>query len=243
MRQIHSAKVREVDTGSASLRGTMLSAAAISRVNTRFGRHVLIILPYIFCKISRYVPRYSVAVPRYTARILCLLSKLEVLSVIPIVGVFLRSATKRILCLLSKLEVLSVIPIVGVFLRSATKHETREVMAIAQATCRLFTFHQLVTCSMKGAATTTGSPRPSLPAAERNAIIAGLIRSLSVKGINCRPTTGTIFEIIQDIININGLTKFHEEWTIHVTLRVKNDPPPGGHVFQPTGTISNSTKI
>ncbi|KAH3753648.1 hypothetical protein DPMN_188290 [Dreissena polymorpha] len=44
-------------------------------------------------------------------------------------------------------------------------------MAIAQAMCRLFTFHQLVTCSMKGATTTTGSPRPSLPAAERNAII------------------------------------------------------------------------
>ncbi|KAH3860839.1 hypothetical protein DPMN_023762 [Dreissena polymorpha] len=61
--------------------------------------------------------------------------------------------------------------------------------------------------------------------------------------INCRPATGTIFEIIQDIININGLTKFREEWTIHVTLRVKNDPPPGGYVFQPTGTISNSTKI
>ncbi|KAH3707198.1 hypothetical protein DPMN_066595 [Dreissena polymorpha] len=55
--------------------------------------------------------------------------------------------------------------------------------------------------------------------------------------------TRTIFEISQDIISINGLTKFHEEWTIHVTLRVKYDPPPGGHVFQPTGTISNSTKI
>ncbi|KAH3737607.1 hypothetical protein DPMN_044200 [Dreissena polymorpha] len=47
--------------------------------------------------------------------------------------------------------------------------------------------------------------------------------------INCRPATGTIFEIIQDIININGLTKFYEEWTLHVTLRVKNAPPPGGH--------------
>ncbi|KAH3879345.1 hypothetical protein DPMN_003247 [Dreissena polymorpha] len=31
--------------------------------------------------------------------------------------------------------------------------------------------------------------------------------------INCRPATGIIFEIIQDIININ-------EWTKHVTLRV-----------------------
>ncbi|KAH3771107.1 hypothetical protein DPMN_172409 [Dreissena polymorpha] len=44
-------------------------------------------------------------------------------------------------------------------------------MTITQAMCRPFTFHQLVTCSMKGAKTTTGSPRPSLPAAERNAII------------------------------------------------------------------------
>ncbi|KAH3878788.1 hypothetical protein DPMN_002687 [Dreissena polymorpha] len=37
--------------------------------------------------------------------------------------------------------------------------------------CRLFTPHQLVTCSIKGATTKTGSPRPSLPAAERTAII------------------------------------------------------------------------
>lgn len=56
-------------------------------------------------------------------------------------------------------------------IKAEIQHETREVKAIAQAMCRLFTPHQLVTCSMKGATTTTGSPRPSLPAAERNAII------------------------------------------------------------------------
>ncbi|KAH3856439.1 hypothetical protein DPMN_099027 [Dreissena polymorpha] len=64
--------------------------------------------------------------------------------------------------------------------------------------------------------------------------------------INCRPATGTIFELIQDIININGLTKFHEEWTVTFftkIIRRKNALPPGGHVFQPTGTISNSTII
>ncbi|KAH3875169.1 hypothetical protein DPMN_038432, partial [Dreissena polymorpha] len=56
-------------------------------------------------------------------------------------------------------------------IKAEIQHETREVKAIAQAMCQLFTPHQLVTCSMKGATTTTGSPRPSLPAAERNAII------------------------------------------------------------------------
>ncbi|KAH3817956.1 hypothetical protein DPMN_119541 [Dreissena polymorpha] len=56
-------------------------------------------------------------------------------------------------------------------IKAEIQHETREVKAMAQAMCRLFTPPQLVTCSMKGATTTMGSPRPSLPAAERNAII------------------------------------------------------------------------
>ncbi|KAH3886213.1 hypothetical protein DPMN_010214 [Dreissena polymorpha] len=69
----------------------------------------------------------------------------------------------------------------------------------------------------------------------------------------------TIFELIQDIIKTNLLTKFHEDWTIHVASRVlamKNAPPlfhddrrinvtsrgkmsrlRGGHVFQPTVII------
>ncbi|KAH3699219.1 hypothetical protein DPMN_074175 [Dreissena polymorpha] len=81
--------------------------------------------------------------------------------------------------------------------------------------------------------------------------------------------TRTIFVIVQYIIGTNILTKFHEDWTIHVASRVltrfyyshimknapplgshfhedrkknvasrvKNAPPPGDHVFQPTGII------
>ncbi|KAH3774383.1 hypothetical protein DPMN_175765 [Dreissena polymorpha] len=39
---------------------------------------------------------------------------------------------------------------------------------------------------------------------------------------------------------MNLLTKFHEDWKINVASRVltrKNAPPPGGHVFQPSGII------
>ena len=46
MRRIYSAKVRVVNTDSASLRGSMPSATAIRRVNTRFGRRGLIIWPW-----------------------------------------------------------------------------------------------------------------------------------------------------------------------------------------------------
>ncbi|KAH3739541.1 hypothetical protein DPMN_046195 [Dreissena polymorpha] len=47
----------------------------------------------------------------------------------------------------------------------------------------------------------------------------------------------TIFELIQDIIGTNLLTKFHEDRKINVASRMKNALPPGGHVFQPTGII------
>ncbi|KAH3780392.1 hypothetical protein DPMN_158206 [Dreissena polymorpha] len=60
-------------------------------------------------------------------------------------------------------------------------------------------------------------------------------------------STGTIFELIQDIIGTHVLTKFYKDWTKNVTSRVltrfyyshimKTAMPPGGHVFQPTGTI------
>ncbi|KAH3787625.1 hypothetical protein DPMN_165752 [Dreissena polymorpha] len=43
-----------------------------------------------------------------------------------------------------------------------------------------------------------------------------------------------------DIIGTNLLTKFHEDLKINVASRVltrKNAPPPGSHVFQPTGII------
>jgi len=60
-------------------------------------------------------------------------------------------------------------------------------------------------------------------------------------------STGTIFELVQDIIGTHVLTKFHEDWSKNVTSRVltrfyyshirKTATPPGSHVFQPTGTI------
>ncbi|KAH3720446.1 hypothetical protein DPMN_063345 [Dreissena polymorpha] len=52
--------------------------------------------------------------------------------------------------------------------------------------------------------------------------------------------TKTIFELIQDIIGTNLLTKCHDDRKINVTSRVltrKNAPPRGGNVFQPTGII------
>ncbi|KAH3712116.1 hypothetical protein DPMN_071795 [Dreissena polymorpha] len=45
---------------------------------------------------------------------------------------------------------------------------------------------------------------------------------------------------IRNIIGTNLLTKFHEDRKINVASRVltrKNAPPPGSHVFQPTGII------
>ncbi|KAH3846860.1 hypothetical protein DPMN_089166 [Dreissena polymorpha] len=47
---------------------------------------------------------------------------------------------------------------------------------------------------------------------------------------------GTIFELVQDIIGMNLLTEFHEDWTINVAFTEKC-PAPNGHVFQPTGII------
>ncbi|KAH3840832.1 hypothetical protein DPMN_114288 [Dreissena polymorpha] len=54
--------------------------------------------------------------------------------------------------------------------------------------------------------------------------------------------TGTIFELVQDIIRPNVLTKFHEDWTINLTSTVKTALPPSGHVFLPTGTIFELVK-
>ncbi|KAH3852951.1 hypothetical protein DPMN_095472 [Dreissena polymorpha] len=45
-----------------------------------------------------------------------------------------------------------------------------------------------------------------------------------------------IFELIQNIIKTNLLTKFHEDWTINVASREKC-AAPGGHVFKATKTI------
>ncbi|KAH3845377.1 hypothetical protein DPMN_087657 [Dreissena polymorpha] len=58
--------------------------------------------------------------------------------------------------------------------------------------------------------------------------------------------TRSIFELPQDIVGTNLLTKFHDDWTINVAYRVltrftysiirKNVPPSGSLAFQPTGT-------
>ncbi|KAH3696331.1 hypothetical protein DPMN_083794 [Dreissena polymorpha] len=59
-------------------------------------------------------------------------------------------------------------------------------------------------------------------------------------GSNVFQAKVTIFELIQDIIGTNHLTKFHEDRKINVASRVltrKNAPPPDGHVFQPTDII------
>ncbi|KAH3882091.1 hypothetical protein DPMN_006022 [Dreissena polymorpha] len=55
------------------------------------------------------------------------------------------------------------------------------------------------------------------------------------------------FELVKDIIGMNLLTKFHEDWILNVASRMltrfyyshieKNAPPPGSHVLQPTGII------
>ncbi|KAH3812210.1 hypothetical protein DPMN_140634 [Dreissena polymorpha] len=59
--------------------------------------------------------------------------------------------------------------------------------------------------------------------------------------------TGIIFKLFQDIIGMNVLTKFHEDWIINVASRVltrfyyshisKNDPPLGSNFFQSNVTI------
>ncbi|KAH3794402.1 hypothetical protein DPMN_147935 [Dreissena polymorpha] len=52
--------------------------------------------------------------------------------------------------------------------------------------------------------------------------------------------TDIIFEVVQDLIGINLLTKFNEDRTINVASRYlirKNAPPLGSHVFQANATI------
>ncbi|KAH3857810.1 hypothetical protein DPMN_100425 [Dreissena polymorpha] len=53
----------------------------------------------------------------------------------------------------------------------------------------------------------------------------------------------TIIKLIQDIIQTNLLTKFHEDWTINVASRVltrKTAPPPGGHFHDDWAKIVTS---
>ncbi|KAH3833811.1 hypothetical protein DPMN_107127 [Dreissena polymorpha] len=61
--------------------------------------------------------------------------------------------------------------------------------------------------------------------------------------------TGTIFELIQDIIKTNVLTKFHDDLTINVTFRVltmltrKNAPPLTAMYLNRPEPFLNSSKI
>ncbi|KAH3820900.1 hypothetical protein DPMN_122649 [Dreissena polymorpha] len=53
-------------------------------------------------------------------------------------------------------------------------------------------------------------------------------------------TINVASRVLTNIIGTNLLTKFHEDRKINVASRVftrKNVPPPGSHVFQPTGII------
>ncbi|KAH3825045.1 hypothetical protein DPMN_126907 [Dreissena polymorpha] len=65
-------------------------------------------------------------------------------------------------------------------------------------------------------------------------------KSAPLPGGQVFQATGAIFELVQDIIGTNHLTKFHDDRTINVASRVlirKNAPLPGGNVFKETETI------
>ncbi|KAH3875473.1 hypothetical protein DPMN_038739 [Dreissena polymorpha] len=64
----------------------------------------------------------------------------------------------------------------------------------------------------------------------------GTIFELGLKKNNCLATWQPY------IIRTNVLTKFHEDWTLNLTSTVKTAPPPGGHVFLPTGIIFELVK-
>ncbi|KAH3844332.1 hypothetical protein DPMN_086590 [Dreissena polymorpha] len=59
-------------------------------------------------------------------------------------------------------------------------------------------------------------------------------------GDNVFQATGTIFELVQELIGTNLLTKFHDDWTINMASRVltrKNATPPWQPCFPANGTI------
>ncbi|KAH3887232.1 hypothetical protein DPMN_011248 [Dreissena polymorpha] len=90
--------------------------------------------------------------------------------------------------------------------------------------------------------------------------VASRVKNAPPLGSHVFQAKVTIFELIQDIIGtnllskvltrknapppwwpyiigINLLTKFHEDQTINVVSKVKNAPPLGSHVFQANVTI------
>ncbi|KAH3690314.1 hypothetical protein DPMN_191084 [Dreissena polymorpha] len=72
---------------------------------------------------------------------------------------------------------------------------------------------------------------------DRTINMASRVKNAPPLGSHVFQANVAIFELIQDIMKTNLLTKFHEDWTINVASRVRNAPPPGGHVFKATKTI------
>ncbi|KAH3872106.1 hypothetical protein DPMN_035319 [Dreissena polymorpha] len=62
--------------------------------------------------------------------------------------------------------------------------------------------------------------------------VASIVKNAPLPGSHVFQPTGIIYELFQDIIEMNLLTKFHEYRTINVASREKNAPPLGSHVFQ-----------
>ncbi|KAH3884886.1 hypothetical protein DPMN_008872 [Dreissena polymorpha] len=59
-----------------------------------------------------------------------------------------------------------------------------------------------------------------------------IVKNAPPTGGHVFQATGTIFELVQNIIGTNLLTKFHDDRTINMASRVLTS-----HVFPPTGTI------
>ncbi|KAH3869331.1 hypothetical protein DPMN_032494 [Dreissena polymorpha] len=68
---------------------------------------------------------------------------------------------------------------------------------------------------------------------DRTINVASRVKNAPALGSHVFQANETILEVIQDIIETNLLTKFHEDWTINPYIA----PHPGGHGFKATETI------
>ncbi|KAH3792796.1 hypothetical protein DPMN_146295 [Dreissena polymorpha] len=84
-------------------------------------------------------------------------------------------------------------------------------------------------------------PRPLASILEINVASRALTRKNARRpGGHVFQPTDIIFQLVQHIIGMNLLTKFHEEWTINVASRLltkNNASPLDSHVFQANVTI------
>ncbi|KAH3711266.1 hypothetical protein DPMN_070768 [Dreissena polymorpha] len=64
---------------------------------------------------------------------------------------------------------------------------------------------------------------------DRKINVASRVKNDPPPGSHVLQPTGIIFELVQDIIRMNLLTKFHEDRTVNVASRLKNAPPLGSH--------------